>query len=247
MRHTAEAVTRIEPGVRPRPEPAEVTQCPLTSACAADRYGRAELPLSPPELGAGGLTDSINWQIDPNGALVKRTGFFAWSAACPGGAILELMVLSTSGGTVYFLAHTADGHVYSTTDGIVWTSIDSGLSTSTAVGWCQYLDKIYWCDGAANFRQWDGTTLTTFAGMPKSVIMCIWRNRLFVANGRTVYWSLAGTATDFATYPLNTVVFPDDTLITAMTTIQNVSGADGSDGVLVFSRGRRTGSRRHDM
>lgn len=200
--------------------------------------GGLNLRSAAPELAPGELVDTLNWQIDPNGALVKRTGYSGWSVAAPT-AILELMTLAHSGGTTYYLAHCVDGHVYVTTDGLAWTSIDSGLATATAVGWVQYLDKIYYCDGTNSFRSWDGTTLTTTATMPKGVNVAIWRNRLFVAVGRTVYWSTAGVATDFLTYPLNTVSFPDDTNITALVTIQNVSsGIDGSDGVLVFTKSK---------
>jgi hypothetical protein len=71
------------------------------------------------------------------------------------------MALRISGGTTYILAHCVDGHVYSTTDGTVWTSIDSGLSATVAVGWVQYHDKVYYCDGANAMRSWDGTTKVT--------------------------------------------------------------------------------------
>jgi hypothetical protein len=200
--------------------------------------GGLNLRASAPELGQGELVDTLNWQLDPNGALVKRTGFSTWSSALPSPAI-ELMTLVHSGGTTYYVAQCENGQVYYTTDGITWTSIDSGLSGSVPVGWAQYLDKLYWCDGVASFRQWDGTTLTAFAGMPKGVNCCVWRNRLFVAVGRTVYWSKAGDPTDFSTFSLNTVSFPDDTNITALVTIQNISsGIDGSDGVLVFTKGK---------
>lgn len=199
------------------------------------------MAASPVELSSAELTDSLNWQIDRAGALIKRLGMQEWSIAAPS-QILELMQLAISGGTTYILAHCGDGHVYWTTDGTAWTSIDSGLSTTTRVGWCQYLDKLYYCDGTNNFRSWDGTTLTSIAGMKKGRYMTIWRNRLWVvdaSSSRTVWWSKAGDPTDFSTFALNSVSFPDDSEITALAAIENVAtGADGSDGVLVFSKKR---------
>jgi len=199
------------------------------------------MAASPAELNTDELADSLNWQIDRAGALIKRLGMQEWSITAPAD-ILELMQLAISGGTTYILAHCADGHVYWTTDGTAWTSIDSGISTTLRVGWVQYLDKLYYCDGTNTWRQWDGTTLTTFGGMIKGRYCTIWRNRLWVVestSARTIAWSKAGDPTDFTTYTLNTISFPDDTEITAIAAIENVgSGSDGADGVLVFSKRR---------
>lgn len=193
------------------------------------------LRSAPADLDPEELADSLNWQLDRSGALSKRLGVREWSVAAPA-AILELMVLRISGGTTYILAHCKDGAVYSTTDGTLWTSIDSGLSTTVPVGWVQYNDKLYYCDGAAIWRDWDGTTKSTHANIPKGTACCLWRNRLWVALGRTVYWSKIGDPTDFTTYPLNTVTFPADTAITALVAIQNVvESPDGADGVIVFT------------
>lgn len=196
------------------------------------------LRTNPTELGMADLVDVLNWQLDRDGVLLKRRGYQAWAITTPS-AILETMLLALSNGTNYVLAHCADGHVYSTTDGSVWTSIDSGISSTTPVGWVQYQDAIYYNDGTASMRKWDGTTLTTTASAPKGRLMTVWRNRLWIALARTVYWSNINAPTDFTTYPLNTVVFPSDTNITALTAGPNVgSGASGSDGVIVFTRGR---------
>jgi hypothetical protein len=118
-----------------------------------------DLRSSVTELEPGDLADTLNWQIDRTGALLKRRGFSGWSVAAPAN-ILKLLALNLSGGTIWIVAHCADGHVYATVDGSSWASIDSGLSTTTPVGGVQYLDTLYYCDGANAMRSWDGTTLT---------------------------------------------------------------------------------------
>jgi hypothetical protein len=121
--------------------------------------GGINLRDQPSQLGQGELTDSLNWQLDQNRALVKRLGYQEWADALPADA-LEVFSYEPSGGTIKQLAHAANGHVYWTTDGIAWTSIDSGLSISQPAIFIQYLDKVYWCDGVGAWRQWDGAVLT---------------------------------------------------------------------------------------
>jgi len=118
-----------------------------------------DLRSSITELEPGDLADSLNWQLDRTGALLKRRGFSAWSVALPANCI-TLMLLQSSGGTNYVLAHCDDGHVYASPDGNSWDDRDSGLSTTGQVGWAQYLDLIYYCDGTNPMRSFDGTTLT---------------------------------------------------------------------------------------
>jgi hypothetical protein len=121
--------------------------------------GGINLRDQPSQLGQGELTDSLNWQLDQNRALVKRLGYQEWADALPADA-LEVFSYEPSGGTIKQLAHAANGHVYWTIDGIAWTSIDSGLSISQPAIFIQYLDKVYWCDGVGAWRQWDGAVLT---------------------------------------------------------------------------------------
>src|SRR4051812_31257131 len=193
------------------------------------------LRSAPADLEPSELSDALNWQIDRSGALTKRLGVKEWSVAAPD-SILELMTLTQGLGGVTILAHCADGHVYSTEDGTLWTDIDSGLSTADAVGWVQFNDTLYWSDGSSDWRSWDGATLTTLPDIPNTTIATVWRNRLWVAVERTVFWSKIADPSDFTTYPLNTVTFPADTEITALTAIQNVvETPDGADGVIVFT------------
>jgi hypothetical protein len=71
--------------------------------------------------------------------------------------------------------------------------------------------------------------------VPPALIAAIWRNRLWLAAGRRVYWSKAGDPTDYTT-KTNFVDFPDGTALTGLAAAANVGvGADGADGVLVFA------------
>ncbi len=145
----------------------------------ADRL--VELPLgsngldlrsSVTELEPGDLADTLNWQIDRTGALLKRQGFSAFSVAAPAD-ILKIFALQTSGETIYLLVHCQDGQVYYTLDGSSWTSIDAGLSQTTPIGWVQYLDTVYYCDGANAVRSWDGTTLTVLPSSDQNDVQTV--------------------------------------------------------------------------
>ncbi len=308
--------------------------------------GRGGLNLreQPAEVGQGELVDSLNWQLDQNGALIKRLGTAAW-AAQNNANIIDLYSFVPSGASPVLLAHFDDGTVQSTLIGDTWTVIDTGLSTTTPIGFAQYLDKAYWCDGVNAMRQWDGVTLTllpttdaddvqtvsitgtpaggtftltldgattapivfnaaagavqsaleallnigtgnvlcsggplpgtpvvcTFraalafrpvdlmttngalltggsspashvahttpgtAAVPLGNLMTVFRNRLWVATGRSVYWSKAGDPTDY-TVKTNFVTFPDDSAITALVKAPNfVYHRVLYDGVLVMT------------
>lgn len=205
--------------------------------------GGINLRDSARDLHSGELVDSLNWRIDKDGSLVKRLGIAPFAVIAPA-AILTLMVLRHSSGVNYYLAHCADGKVYYSTTGASWSaSIDTGLTTTGVLAWFQYLDVIYWCDGSASFRTWDGTTLTTDADMPKGKYAEVWRNRAFISGvgsqPRRVYWSKIGDPTDFTTYVNDYVDFPGGSKITGLKAIQNSPiTPDASDGVLVFTETR---------
>lgn len=199
----------------------------------------------PGDLREGELADSLNWQLARRGALVKRAGFIAFGTVAAPAAILELGTLRLSSGTTWLLAYCANGQVYKTQDGTTWTSIASGLSTTARPQFTQYLDMIFWSNGVDGLRSWDGTTVTSYASAPKGRYLAAWRNRLYVAGAdadrRSVYWSAAYDPANPSAFPdysntLNRVQFPQGTSVTAIVTAPNVSaGADGSDGVLVFT------------
>ena len=176
----------------------------------ADRL--VELPLgsqgldlrsSVTELEPGDLSDTLNWQIDRTGALLKRRGFSAWSVACPAN-ILKLMSLQTSGETIYIVAHCDDGQVYSTIDGSSWTSIDTGLSQTSPVGWVQYLDTIYYCDGANAMRSWDGTNLVVQATSDQNDVQTV------TITGAPASGTFALSYGGFTTVPLNSTATATD-------------------------------------
>jgi hypothetical protein len=123
--------------------------------------GRGGLNLreQPAEVGQSELVDSLNWQLDQNGALTKRLGTIAW-ASQNAANILALYTYTPSGASPTLVAHFDDGSVQTTQIGDTWTTIDTGLSTNHPIGFVQYLDKAYWGDGTNAMRQWDGVTLT---------------------------------------------------------------------------------------
>lgn len=121
--------------------------------------GGLNLREQPAQLQPTELVDTLNWQLDQNGALIKRLGSISWGAQLLAN-VLELGKFWPSGANPTVLAHCDDGTIQASGDGSSWTQIDSGLSTTVPAGFVQYLDKVYWCDGTNAIRQWDGLTLT---------------------------------------------------------------------------------------
>lgn len=182
------------------------------------------------------LADTMNWQIGRRGSLEKRLGFIPFGTVAAPAPILEQAAFRPSTGTTYLVVYCSDGQVYRTVDGVTWTSIATGLSTSARPTFVQYLDRLYWANGVDQLRWWDGTTVNAVASAPLGEFLALWRNRLWIASraGRTVYWSKYGDPTDWTNQPYNRQAFPDYPLIEAITTAPNVgAGSDGSDGVLV--------------
>lgn len=87
-----------------------------------------------------------------------------------------------------------------------WDLIDSGLSEfETATGqttwrtrWAGeiYANHFYLSNGVDNYRRWDTTTITQYAGQPKYKYLRVLSNAdiVFGAVGKTLYWMAAGAA-----------------------------------------------------
>lgn len=175
-----------------------------------------DLRSSVTELEPGDLADSLNWQLDRTGALLKRRGYSAWSVAAPGN-ILKLLALNLSGGATWILAHCDDGQVYVTTNGGSWTSIDSGLSTTGPIGGVQYEDKIYYSDGTNAMRSWDGSIL---AALPSTDINDV---QTITITGTPTGGSFTLTCLGGGTTGYTTTIQYNDTATTVQTALQGLT------------------------
>jgi hypothetical protein len=91
--------------------------------------GGLNLRDQPAQIRQGELADSLNWQLDQNGALVKRLGSVRWGDQLAAN-VLETHVYWPEGSNPVVLAHLDDGTVHASSDGS-WTQIDTGCANGT--------------------------------------------------------------------------------------------------------------------
>lgn len=132
-----------------------------------------------------------NWIIRNRGQLEMRKGLTV-RGTNPAKTILGAIVHIRSNGSKK-LIRVIDGagntakFQYSD-DGITWTDITGGGSKTTGQRWAlvQANDNIYGVNGTDTGIKYDGTTMTTVAGIPQGTAIEWWKNHLWVFASPTV-------------------------------------------------------------
>jgi hypothetical protein len=109
------------------------------------------------------------------------------------------------------IMHTTDGVLLYTNDPTVsppvWTTIASGLSTSSPMSYETFLDKCYMSNGVDPYCAWNGAAFQTFTSAPKGKYLRLWKDTMWVSGvpgqDDRVYSSAPG---DAETFPISTWV-----------------------------------------
>jgi hypothetical protein len=113
-----------------------------------------------------------NGILDERGGWSKRLGCSSLGTVGTGAdRIISGWVFYRGATAPQVLVQTTAGKVYYTNDPtanpITWVLIASGYSTTQPISWQTFNSKVYFCEGAASYSSWDGTTLATYGAVPK--------------------------------------------------------------------------------
>lgn len=186
------------------------------------------------------LIDSLNWELNEQGAPVKRLGYIPYINSDPLPAVpLEMTVYAPSAGTPALVVYTAAGHVDLGEGDGTWTGLVTGLSTTAVPSFVQLNDVLYWSNGIDALYAYNGTSSTQPSGGPTAAYLAVWRNRIFAAgdpaNPFRVYWSdIGGTWTNIATNFVD-ILGPHGEAITGLSPSPVSNTFDGLDGIFVFT------------
>lgn len=180
--------------------------------------------------------DGLNLVVDEPGTVGTRPGTekianeVSSSQTCRG-----WLDYTKVNGNTYLVWKCAGSLYYIQPNSTTNTSIASGLS-STEVEMGVFNDKIFISNATDDLRIWDGTTVTTNAGVPKGANMIIFESRMYITGNPTnpsqVYFS------DIPAYGSDPVTFGGTSVI-------NVNPGDNykctgfsiSEGRLLISKG----------
>ena len=134
-------------------------------------------------------TNIENWLIRNAGELEMRDGITARGAS-PSKTNLGSGMLRTP--TVNKLVRVIDGagnsaKFQSSDDGVTWSDISGGGSKTTGTRWvmCQANNILYAVNGVDTAVKYDGSTMTTVAGMPLGIAIAWWKNVFWVFGNPT--------------------------------------------------------------
>lgn len=180
--------------------------------------------------------DGLNLVVDEPGTVGTRPGtekvYDEISSSQSGRGILDYTKIN---GNTYLVWKCAGSLWYVQPSSTVNTAIVGSLS-STDVEMSVFNDKIFVSNATDDLHIWDGSTLTTNAGVPKGTHMIIFESRMYITGNPTnpsdVYFS------DVPTYGSDPVTFPGGNVI-HITPGDNYkcTGFAISEGRLVVSKG----------
>ncbi len=130
-------------------------------------------------------TNIENWLIRNIGEIEMRDGLAARGSS-PSATNLGCAVLYRASGTKKIIRVINGGSNASkfqaSDDGATWTDISGGGSKATDTVWSfvQANDNLYGVNGVDTPVKYDGTSLTTVAGIPNGIALEWWKNRLWV-------------------------------------------------------------------
>lgn len=185
------------------------------------------------------LIDSLNWELNEQGAPVKRLGYVNYQDAELSATPLELAVYAPNGSSPSIITALDDGTVlWSPGDG-VYGEVGSGFDTAAIPSFVTLNDVLYWGNGVDAFQAWDGSSNSQPSGAPIGKYLAIWRNRIFISgdpsNPYRVYWSdIGGTWANIATNFVD-IFGPHGEPITGLSPSPVSNTFDGLDGIFVFS------------
>lgn len=145
-------------------------------------------PQSIPDLYAANVE---NWLIRNRGQLEMREGITA-RGTNPNATILGVGQLVRSNGTkkmVRVINGAANASKFQASDdGITWTDISGGGSLQSDTKWSlvQANDYLYGVNGINTAIKYDGTSITTVAGIPLGTAIEWWKNFLWVFGNPTI-------------------------------------------------------------
>lgn len=147
-----------------------------------------------------------NWIIRDSGELVMREGLTARGTS-PSATNLGAGVLNRASGTKMLLRvvnGAADSSKFQhSADGITWTDVTSGGSRKTDLKWAfvQANDYVYGVNGVDTAIKYDGSTISTVAGIPLGTAIEWWKNYLWIFGNPTykdrLYFSNASVPETF--------------------------------------------------
>lgn len=130
-------------------------------------------------------SDGQDFVIDENSIIKKRDGFDEVNATAVSAnpTIDSFASLRLSNGTVHEVFGTSNGGVWEEDSGVVTASIFTGLGTTRALEYTQFLDTLIIADSVNTIKTWDGSAtgeITAAASAAKFVETHL--NKLFVAG-----------------------------------------------------------------
>jgi len=136
-------------------------------------------------LGFDIASDGQDFVVEENTIVKKRDGYTTVNATAVSASptITSLFSLRLSSGTVHEIIGTSNGGIWEDESGTVTASIFSGLSTSRAAEYTQFLDKIIIADGTNVLNTWDGSsTANISAAATGAKFVETHLNKLFIAG-----------------------------------------------------------------
>jgi hypothetical protein len=182
-----------------------------------------------------------NWLIRDRLQLVMRPGLTA-TGTSPNATNLGAIVYNKSTGTKKWL-RVINGAANSSkfqdsTDGITWSDVSGGGSKSTDKPWrfVQANDAIYGVNGYDTSIKYDGSTVSTVAGIPLGTAIDWWKNHLWVTGvlatpDRLYYSNLADPETFGGSAYINVSVGDESKCV-------GIQGLGGSSGRLIVGKER---------
>lgn len=145
--------------------------------------GGMNLASDPSALKDNELVDCFNCGLDLDGSLIVRPPLKNYTTGVPASTtrMRALKGVTINGNSYIIFAN--DTTVWAFNGSGTWTQLVTGIYASSAT---QYKEKVYIVAGASSTvtgGNWDGTTYTNIATMPKGDACLIWQERMWIADG----------------------------------------------------------------
>lgn len=154
----------------------------------------------PTLLPDGAAQDLQNVDVD-DGSIRKRKGTLAVNSSYIGdGAPVRFLHEYVSPTNSFWLLAVSSNSLYGSTDGGATFSLltsTHGISSTSRFQAANAFGTAYLVDGSTNAIRFDGTDVTHNTSAPIGGVTAFWADRLWVANGSTLYASRVSDATDW--------------------------------------------------
>ena len=148
----------------------------------------------------GVLVHSVNYQSDPFGAKVKRSGYSSFLGTAEGSTVTGLFSWTKNDGSL-FLYRTSGSSLYHSVSGTgAWTLSGNGtINSGGNVGYAVLDDTLILGDGVGSTRHTtNGTSFTDTTLAPVARYFSQYQNRIYAGGtSSTLFYSTTGNAADW--------------------------------------------------